>query len=179
MVGEIRDEETAEIAIHAALTGHVVFSTLHTNDSAGAITRLLDMGVEPYLAASSIIGIVAQRLLRRNCSFCSKPDELSNSMFTSLKFNEADLKGARIKRGTGCEKCGGTGYRGRRGLFELLVVDEKIRQLTIDRSSAGDIKAHAVEHMGMRTLLEDGRRAVLAGLTTPEEVLRVCQTEEL
>jgi type II secretion system protein E len=178
MVGEIRDEETAEIAIHAALTGHLVFSTLHTNDSAGAITRLLDMGVEPYLAASSIIGILAQRLLRRNCPYCSAPYEESSAVLESLKIRAAEIPGGRLIRGHGCDKCQGTGYKGRRGLFEFLAVDETIRQMTVQRASAGEMKAHAVEKLKMRTLLEDGRRAVLAGLTTPEEVLRVCQSDE-
>jgi type II secretion system protein E len=178
MVGEIRDEETAEIAIHAALTGHMIFSTLHTNDSAGAITRLLDMGVEPYLAASSIIGIVAQRLLRRNCKFCAAPEEMSGAMATSLRISDQELQQGSVKRGKGCDKCQGTGFRGRRGLFELLVIDENIRQMTIERASAGDIKSYAVSKLKMRTLLEEGRRAVLAGVTTPEEVLRVCQTED-
>ncbi|HEY3781019.1 MAG TPA: ATPase, T2SS/T4P/T4SS family [Fimbriimonadaceae bacterium] len=178
MVGEIRDEETADISIHAALTGHVVFSTLHTNDSAGAITRLLDMGVEPYLAASSIIGIVAQRLVRKNCPFCAKPSVEPDKFLFSLSITPEDLESGAILRGEGCDKCQGTGYKGRRGLFELLVIDDHIRQLTIDRASAADIKKYAVEALQMRTLLEDGKLAVLAGYTTPNEVLRVCQTEE-
>jgi type II secretion system protein E len=179
MVGEIRDQETAEIAIHAALTGHMVFSTLHTNDSAGAVTRLLDMGVEPYLAASSIIAVLAQRLVRRNCPSCSGPVPAPEAALRSVGLREADLKGHPFIRGKGCEKCLGTGFKGRTGLFELLVIDEPIQKLITERSSAGDIKNYAVEKLKMRTLLQDGRRAVLAGLTTPEEVLRVCQREEL
>jgi len=178
MVGEIRDEETADIAIHAALTGHVVFSTLHTNDSPGAITRLLDMGVEPYLAASSIIGIVAQRLVRKNCAFCAKPSVEPDNFLFSLSITPEDLRSHTILRGEGCDKCQGTGYKGRRGLFELLMIDDHIREMTIDRASAADIKKYAVEQLHMRTLLEDGKFAVLAGQTTPNEVLRVCQTEE-
>lgn len=179
MVGEIRDEETAEIAIHAALTGHMVLSTLHTNDSPGAITRLLDMGVEPFLAASSIIGIMGQRLVRRNCPSCSEPAQESQSALRSLSISPADLHDHTLIRGKGCDKCQGTGFKGRTGLFELLVVDETVGRMTTERASASAIRNYATETLGMRTLLEDGRRAVLDGLTTPEEVLRVCQREEL
>jgi len=179
MVGEIRDEETAEIAIHAALTGHMIFSTLHTNDSAGAITRLLDMGVEPYLAASSIIGVVAQRLLRRNCAFCAAPSSESESALRPLGLTVEGLRGHTPMRGKGCEKCQGTGFKGRTGLFELLVVDETMQEMMTRRASASAMKNYAVETLGMRTLLDDGRRAVQSGLTTPEEVLRVCQREEV
>jgi type II secretion system protein E len=179
MVGEIRDEETAEIAIHAALTGHMVFSTLHTNDAPGAITRLLDMGVEPYLAASSLVGILGQRLLRRNCPNCTAPSQESETGLTSLRITKADLQDHAIMRGKGCDICSGTGFKGRTGLFELLVVDEAVRTMTVERASASTIKNYATEQLGMKTLLEDGRRAVLQGLTTPEEVLRVCQREEL
>ncbi len=179
MVGEIRDEETAEIAIHAALTGHMVFSTLHTNDAPGAITRLLDMGVEPYLAASSLVGILGQRLLRRNCPNCTVPSQESQAGLTSLRITKSDLEGHAIMRGKGCDICSGTGFKGRTGLFELLVVDETVRTMTVERASASAIKNYATEQLGMKTLLEDGRRAVLQGLTTPEEVLRVCQREEL
>ena len=179
MVGEIRDAETAEIAIHAALTGHMVLSTLHTNDAPGAITRLLDMGVEPYLAASSIIAILGQRLVRRNCSFCSEPIKESESALLSVRITPDDLKDHTLRRGKGCEKCQGTGFKGRTGLYELLVVDETIRKMTTTRASASEMKNYATQTLGMRTLLEDGRRAVLQGDTTPEEVLRVCQREEL
>jgi len=178
MVGEIRDHETAEIAIHAALTGHLVFSTLHTNDAPGAITRLLDMGVEPYLAASSLIGVIAQRLLRRNCPNCSVPSEESADALKSIGITPEEMKGHTTKRGRGCDKCQGTGYKGRQGVYELLTIDETIRHMTVDRSSAGAMKAYAMENLKMRTLLSDGRIAVLAGKTTPEEVLRVCQREE-
>jgi type II secretion system protein E len=175
MVGEIRDHETAEIAIHAALTGHMVFSTLHTNDAPGAITRLLDMGVEPYLAASSIIGVIAQRLLRRNCPFCVQPSHEPESSLRPLAIPTGQV----LQRGRGCEKCQGTGYRGRTGIFEFLTVDENVQKMIVDRVSASVIKNYATEKCGMRTLLEDGRRIVMAGLTTPEEVLRVCEREEL
>lgn len=178
MVGEIRDHETAEIAIHAALTGHLVFSTLHTNDASGAITRLLDMGVEPFLAASSLIGVIAQRLVRRNCPFCSAPSHEPDDALRSVGISSEDLVGRTLMRGQGCEKCQGTGFKGRQGLYELLVIDEQVRHLTVERASAGAIKNYAIENLGMRTLLGDGKVAVLNGRTTPEEVLRVCQREE-
>ena len=177
MVGEIRDHETAEIAIHASLTGHLVFSTLHTNDAAGAVTRLLDMGVEPYLVASSLVGVVAQRLLRRVCSNCAQPDSPDLASLRALGIS-GDEPGARFMRGAGCEKCQGTGYKGRQGLYELLVVDEEIRRMTIDREASSRMKSHAIAAQGMRTLIGDGRLAVLAGKTTPEEVLRVSQRED-
>ena len=179
MVGEIRDHETAEIAIHAALTGHVVFSTLHTNDAPGAITRLLDMGVEPFLAASSIVAILGQRLLRRNCPNCTEPSVEPPSALEALRITPADLEGRTLLRGRGCDLCAGTGFKGRTGIYELLVVDETIRGMTTDRASASVMKAYATETQGMRTLIEDGRRIVLDGLTTPEEVLRVCQREDV
>ena len=178
MVGEIRDHETAEIAIHAALTGHLVFSTLHTNDAPGAITRLLDMGVEPFLAASSLIGVIAQRLVRRNCPFCSVPSQEPADALRSVGISADDLKGRTLLRGQGCDKCQGSGFKGRQGLYELLTIDEHVRHLTVDRASSGVIKQYGVEKLGMRTLLGDGRLAVLNGRTTPEEVLRVCQREE-
>jgi general secretion pathway protein E len=179
MVGEIRDHETAEIAIHAALTGHLVFSTLHTNDAPGAITRLLDMGVEPYLAASSLIGVVAQRLVRRNCSNCSQPIEMNPDALKSIGVTPGDMAGANFMKGRGCDKCGGSGFKGRQGVYELLLVDEPVRHMTVERTSASRIRDHGIKNQNMRTLLGDGRLNVLAGKTTPEEVLRVCQREEL
>lgn len=178
MVGEIRDHETAEIAIHASLTGHLVFSTLHTNDAPGAITRLLDMGVEPYLVASSLVGVVAQRLVRRVCPNCSQPDKPTPEALRSIGVTEAEAKNADFRRGAGCEKCQNSGYRGRQGLYELLLVDEEIRRMTVDRASSSTIKNYAVENQGLRTLIGDGKLAVLTGRTTAEEVLRVCQREE-
>jgi type II secretion system protein E len=178
MVGEIRDHETAEIAIHASLTGHLVFSTLHTNDAAGAVTRLLDMGVEPFLVASSLVGVVAQRLLRRVCSNCAEETMFAPDLLRAIGITEADLHTAKFRRGKGCEKCQGTGYKGRQGLYELLVVDEPIRRMTVERASSGDMKNHGVQVQGMRTLLMEGRAAVLAGKTTPDEVLRVSQRED-
>jgi type II secretion system protein E len=178
MVGEIRDHETAEISIHAALTGHLVFSTLHTNDAAGAVTRLLDMGVEPYLAASSLIGVVAQRLVRQNCSNCAESHMETEDALRSLGITVEEARGGNLMRGPGCDKCQGTGYRRRTGLFEFLLIDETIRRMTVDRASASVMKQHAVDHQGMRTLLGDGKNAVLAGKTTIEEVLRVAQRED-
>ena len=177
MVGEIRDHETAEIAIHAALTGHLVFSTLHTNDAPGAITRLLDMGVEPYLVASSLIGVIAQRLVRRICPNCGTVASSSPEMLRAVGITQADLQGKILRAGTGCDKCQNTGFKGRQGLYELLMIDEPIRRMTVDRNSSNDMRNHAIEHQGMRTLIGDGKLAVLAGRTTPEEVLRVCQRE--
>lgn len=179
MVGEIRDEETAEIAIHAALTGHMVFSTLHTNDSPGAVTRLLDMGVEPYLAASSIIAVVAQRLVRRNCPHCAEPYHATESALQAVGITPADLVSRPLMKGRGCDKCTKTGYKGRIGLYELLVLDDTIKGMITSRASAGTIKNYATEKLKMRTLLEDGRRSVLAGMTTAEEVVRVCQREDI
>ncbi|MEQ1823749.1 MAG: ATPase, T2SS/T4P/T4SS family [Fimbriimonadaceae bacterium] len=176
MVGEIRDHETAEIAIHAALTGHLVFSTLHTNDAPGALTRLLDMGVEPYLAASSVIGVAAQRLVRRNCSHCAAPVEFDKDALRAIGIYGPEAE-ATYKKGTGCDKCSNSGFRGRQGVYELLIVDERIQHLTVERASASEIKKHAIESQGMVTLLGDGRRLVLEGKTTPQEVLRVCQRE--
>ncbi len=178
MVGEIRDYETAEIAIHAALTGHLVFSTLHTNDAPGAVTRLLDMGVEPYLVASSLIGAVAQRLVRRVCPFCSEPDNPRPETLEAIGITPADWSGdPPFRRGRGCDRCQQTGYKGRQGLYELFPVDERIRRLTVERASSTVLKEHATAHLEMRTLFGDGRLAVLDGKTTPEEVLRVCQRE--
>ena len=177
MVGEIRDHETGEIAIHAALTGHVVFSTLHTNDSAGAVTRLVDMGLEPFLVASSLSGVVAQRLVRRVCSNCAEPYEYEPEALRAIGI-DPDQKGNFLK-GRGCEKCTNTGYKGRVGLYELFLVDETIRRMTVDRAPSSALKEHAVQNQGMRTLIGDGRNAVLAGKTTPAEVMRVSQREDI
>jgi type II secretion system protein E len=180
MVGEIRDLETAEIAIHASLTGHLVFSTLHTNDAPGAVTRLLDMGVEPFLVSSSLIGVVAQRLVRRVCSNCAEPTtEIAPDFRAALGITDEDLHTATMKKGRGCDKCGGSGYKGRQGLYELFVMDENLKKMIVNRADSNDLKRYAIEHQGLRTLLVDGKRNVLAGKTTPSEVLRVCQREEL
>jgi general secretion pathway protein E len=170
MVGEIRDHETAEIAIESALTGHLVFSTLHTNDAAGAITRLQDMGVESYLISSSLLCVQAQRLVRRICKDCGEARPVSADEERVLQINASDYPGAR--RGKGCESCGETGYRGRIGLYELLVMSDAIRHEIAIGSDANVIRAQAVRE-GMKTLREDALEKLAAGLTTPEEVVRV------
>jgi general secretion pathway protein E len=170
MVGEIRDRETAEIAVQASLTGHLVFSTLHTNDSAGAVTRLIDMGVEPYLISSSVIGILAQRLVRVICASCTTrhpvPEKLQR---------EYQLSVSHVHAGTGCEACRQTGYMGRLGIFELLVVTDALREMITARQPSGIIKARCVA-AGMLTLRHDGFRKVERGTTTIEEVARVTQS---
>jgi type II secretion system protein E len=179
MVGEIRDKETVEIAIHAALTGHLVFSTLHTNDAAGAISRVLDMGAEPYLVASSLIGSIAQRLVRLICPRCKAPTTESPVELQQVGITQDMLNGGHLYAGTGCPECRGVGFRGRSGLFEMLTVDDAVRQMIVNRSPSMDIRHHAQRVQGMRTLLQDGRRRTLAGETTVKEVLRVCQREDL
>ena len=174
MVGEIRDEETAQITIRTALTGHLVFSTLHTNDAAGAISRLLDMGVEPYLAASSIEAIIAQRLVRKICPRCQAPLPDGVSLPEGLREFLRRESDVRLLGGSGCEYCRFTGYRGRTGIFEILLVDDDIRELAMKRAPSGEIKQRAREK-GMHTLWEDGASKVAEGTTTAEELLRVTQ----
>ncbi|MCU0857086.1 MAG: GspE/PulE family protein [Pontiellaceae bacterium] len=180
MVGEIRDRETAEIAIRAALTGHLVFSTLHTNDSAASINRLLDMGIEPFLVASAVEGIVAQRLIRRLCPFCRKPIELDVAQREVLRregFPVEKLDTHTVYEPGGCDECRGSGFRGRTGIYEILTVDDHIRPLIINRSAASDIKREAMRH-GLHTLRDDGWSKVLKGVTTVEEILRVSEEDE-
>ncbi len=177
MVGEIRDEESADIAIHASLTGHLVFSTVHTNDAAGAVARLLDMGVEPYLASSSLIGILAQRLVRLICRSCSEPYLPDKVALRRIGISENELKGRSLYRGRGCQECLQTGYRGRTGIFELLLIDDEIRDMIMARSSANLIRRKAIDK-GMITLRMDGAKKVLKGLTTIEEVLRQTQEDQ-
>src|SRR5258706_1692853 len=175
MVGEIRDRETATMAIQSSLTGHEVFSTLHTNDAPSAITRLLDLGIEPYLLASSIVGVLAQRLVCRVCVSCAQSRAPNPGELGSLGLDGAALCWASatgLQRGAGCPVCRGTGYRGRLGLFELLVVDDAVRERIQSRANAAEIKATA-ERNGMQNLRADGIAKALAGLTTPEEVARV------
>jgi len=179
MVGEIRDRETAEIAIQASLTGHLVFSTVHTNDAASAITRLVDMGVEPFLVASSLMAVMAQRLVRRVCPHCREAyrptaEELKEVALTPEAVARAG--NPTIYRAKGCDACGGTGYRGRTGIYELLLVDDDIRQLTLKNVDSSTIKRTGVQK-GMLTLLDDGARKVLAGETTLAEVLSVTQED--
>ena len=177
MVGEIRDLETAEIAIRAALTGHLVFSTLHTNDAPGAITRLVDMGIEPFLVASSVEAIVAQRLVRRLCPKCRRPWPVDMKFLESISFPIERLKEGTIFEAVGCEECRRTGFRGRTGIYEVLVVHDEMRSLVVQRATAGDIKTLALRH-GMRTLRMDGWTKALHGVSTLEEVLRVSEEDE-
>jgi len=172
MVGEIRDKETADVAIQAALTGHLVFSTLHTNDASSALTRLMDMGVEPFLISSSVAGILAQRLVRLICDKCKEVYAPAGSVVKDLRLD----KGTEYYHGKGCGKCKETGWIGRTGIFELLVVNEEIRKLVDAKSSADEIRKRAVAS-GMKTLREDGLEKVSRGMTTPEEVLRVTTVE--
>lgn len=176
MVGEIRDTETAEIAIQASLTGHLVLSTLHTNDAATAVTRLLDMGIEPFLVASSLNGVVAQRLVRRICPACIEAYSPGPAEISYFRGAGLSGPGQRLYRGTGCGQCNGSGYSGRTGIFELLVVDGGIRQLIVERRDAPVIR-EAATAKGMRTLIMDGLAKGAAGLTTLAEVLRVTQKD--
>jgi general secretion pathway protein E/type IV pilus assembly protein PilB len=177
MVGEIRDTETAEIAIRASLTGHLVFSTLHTNDAPSAFTRLIDMGIEPFLVASSVEAVMAQRLIRTICSHCKEEQKVDRAYLQRIGFPEADIATAKVWRGAGCEECRQLGYQGRKGIYELLLVTEALRPLIMNRAPATTIAARAIE-AGMRTLRIDGWNKVKAGTTTIEEVLRVTQMEE-
>jgi type IV pilus assembly protein PilB len=176
MVGEIRDVETARMAIQSSLTGHIVLTTLHTNDSSSALTRLIDMGVEPFLLCSTVEGILAQRLVRKICSRCKRVVTPSQEMIDLLKLDSKIVKERKFYAGTGCEECGGIGYRGRTGIYELLIIDDSIRRLIMQKSTAKMIKAEA-KNRGLTTLLEDGLNKVFAGITTVEEIAR-CATED-
>jgi len=172
MVGEMRDGETAGIAVQAALTGHLVFSTLHTNDAASAITRLVDLKVEPYLIAATLEGVLAQRLVRKICPECREryePDPGAVALLAQKPVGQLTLE-----RGRGCAACRNTGYRGRMGVFELLVVSEEVKHLLLKTPSAGALRELA-QAQGMTTLRRDGWRKVQAGITTVEEVLRVAE----
>jgi len=174
MVGEIRDLETAEIAIQAALTGHLVFSTLHTNDAPGAVTRLQDMGCEPYLVSSVLNGVLAQRLVRRICLACRAPDHPEPADL--LAIGVTDASDVQLFRGKGCDECRGTGYRGRIGIYELFRLTEEGRSLIVRKVPAGELRRHAVEQ-GMVMLRADGWARACAGMTTVEEILRVTQED--
>jgi general secretion pathway protein E len=179
MVGEVRDQETARIAIQAALTGHLVLSTLHTNDSAGAVTRMLDIGVEPYLVASSLIGVIAQRLVRIICKECKEdfvPDGEVLAALHEVKLKISDFPTGRLQRGRGCDACFNTGYAGRTAIYEILKINDEVRQLVVDRASATIIKQAALRH-GLITLRGDGLAKVKLGQTTVDEVLRVTQLD--
>lgn len=174
LVGEIRDKDTAEIAIHAALTGHLVFSTLHTNDAAGAIVRLIDMGVEPFLVTSALLGVLAQRLVRKVCSACRQEYSVPDDVLHRIGLTN---NGSKYYRGTGCPKCMDSGYKGRLALSELMIPDESVRRLILSRASSEEIR-HKAQENGMKTLRQNGLDKVKAGITTPEEVLQVTQESE-
>ena len=170
MVGEIRDSETAEIAIRSALTGHLVLSTLHTNDAIGALVRFADMGTEAWLVVQATVGVMGQRLMRAICPRCSKPAEAPAAVLKRLRLDAAQVKG--LKQGAGCGDCHGSGYRGRVGIYELLIVDDAIREAVCAGAPAGEIERIA-RRSGFRNLAEDAMARALAGQTTLEEVLRV------
>lgn len=172
MVGEIRDTETAEIAIQASLTGHLVLSTLHTNDAPSAVTRLIDMGVEPFLVSSSVIGILAQRLVRMICPHCKKAYTPKPLELKEVGILPEELQDGRLFFGEGCKECMGTGYRGRMALFEIMLIDDDIRELIVQRNDAATIRQLALKK-GMVTLREDGKQKVIQGITTTQELLRV------
>jgi type IV pilus assembly protein PilB len=172
LVGEVRDPETAELALKASLTGHLVLTTLHTNDAVAAVTRLVDMGVEPFLVASSLSLVVAQRLVRTPCARCVEPYLPSETTLALLGLHERDLDGAAPSQGTGCADCGGTGYRGRTGVFEVLPVTAALRKVLLHSPTESTLRAAAAEH-GMLTLRGSGLAAAHEGRTTYEEVLRV------
>lgn len=172
MVGEIRDYETAEMAIRSSLTGHLVFSTLHTNDAPGAVTRLIDMGVEPFLIASTMIAAVAQRLVRKICPNCVGPAEVPDEFLRELRVTPAELEGVEFRAGTGCDSCRHTGYRGRIAIYEILPFTQEIKELTVARATSLDIKRKGKE-LGMKTLRDSGWMRVRMGATTVEEILRV------
>jgi general secretion pathway protein E len=174
LVGEIRDLETAEIAIQSALTGHLVFSTLHTNDAASAVTRLIDMGIERFLVTSSVIAILAQRLVRVICKECKEAYTPDNESLQSIGISPERLDGKKIYRGRGCPACLQTGYKGRNGIFEFMILDDAIKNIILKTSDANAIKRTAVEQ-GMTTIRQDGAQKVLDGITTIEEVFRVTQ----
>jgi general secretion pathway protein E/type IV pilus assembly protein PilB len=172
MIGEIRDLETASIATNASLTGHLVFSTLHTNDAPSAVARLVDLGVQPFLVASSVRAIIAQRLLRRLCAHCKQPGELSETDLRALRIEPGQLSEAQVMKPVGCDRCRQIGYKGRMGIFEIFEIDDDVRHMINKRSSTLLLRQRARE-LGMRTLREDGVRKVMAGLTSAEEVISI------
>ena len=172
MIGEIRDLETASISTNASLTGHLVFSTLHTNDAPAAVARLIDIGVQPFLVASSVRAIMAQRLVRRLCSNCKEPAELTETELRALRIEPGQLQETQVMKPVGCDQCRQIGYKGRMGIFEIFVIDDEVRHMINKRSSTLMLRQRARE-LGMRTLREDGVRKVLAGLTSAEEVISI------
>jgi len=176
LVGEIRDKETAEIAVQASLTGHLVFSTLHTNDSAGGITRLIDMGIEPFLVSSSVVAIIAQRLVRTICPVCKTSYTPADEELIEIGISRDSLKENVLYKGNGCVNCVNTGYKGRTGIYEILIIDDEIRSM-ITRGVDSSMIKHAAIKKGMTTLKEDGIKKAISGITTIKEVLRVTQEE--
>lgn len=177
LVGEMRDTETAQMGIQASLTGHLVFSTLHTNDAPSAVTRMIDMGVPAYLVASSVVAVLAQRLVRLNCANCKQPQEPLESELQAAGFTSEQLARANFMKGRGCVKCQKRGYKGRMGIFELMVLNNKIRELAFQGAATQDIRRAAVDG-GMRVMFDDGLEKVLQGQTTLEEVFRVAKRDE-
>ena len=177
LVGEIRDKEVGDVAIQAALTGHLVFSTLHTNDAPSAITRLIDMGIKPFLVASAIQAIMAQRLIRVICADCKVEDKDPDPRTLKLLgFTEEELAGQTIWKGAGCKQCNNSGYRGRLGIFEMFSMNHELRDLAFKKATAAQLRV-AARAAGMRTLLQDGKLKILKGTTTPEDLLRITQAE--
>jgi type IV pilus assembly protein PilB len=177
LVGEIRDAETAQIAIQASLTGHLVFSTLHTNDAPSAITRLIDMGVQPFLVATSIQAVLAQRLIRVNCPKCQEKYTPDHKTLLSLKMRPEQHPDIQFVRGKGCDYCKGTGFRGRKGIFEMMVMNRQLRDLAFEKAPTNEVRKAAIAN-GMTSLAMDGVRKVLNGMTSPEEVLRSAKMDE-
>lgn len=178
MVGEVRDSETAEITIRVALTGHLVFSTIHTNDAAGGVTRLIDMGIEPFLVSSAVECFIAQRLVRVICERCKYESHPTKEILKELGVSGHDLSNVKIYEGKGCDACRNTGYKGRTAIYELLEMSNPVRELVLKKASADHIRRKAIE-LGMRTLRQDGWEKILQGVTTPSEVIRVTQQEEI
>jgi general secretion pathway protein E/type IV pilus assembly protein PilB len=172
MIGEIRDAETANIAINASLTGHLVFSTLHTNDAPGAVARLVDIGVQPFLVSSAVRAIVAQRLVRKVCPNCKHPYVMDENELSALGVDATQLAESNVMKGVGCDTCKHLGYKGRAGLFEIFMIDDEVRHMVNNKATTIELRKRARE-MGMRTLREDGVRKVLSGMTTAEEVISV------
>ncbi|RME74712.1 MAG: type II/IV secretion system protein [Planctomycetota bacterium] len=179
LVGEIRDQETANIAIQAALTGHLVFSTLHTNDAPSSVGRLIDMGVKPFLCASAILAILAQRLVRRLCNVCKEPIDPPESLLRAVGLTPADIGDRQLYGPVGCEECNGTGYRGRLGCYELMEMTPELREAVFNNANNLELRELAISSGGMTTLQRDGLRKVLDGLTTIEEVLRITHRQDL
>ena len=177
MVGEIRDIETASIAIQASLTGHLVFSTLHTNDAPGSVTRLLDLGVEPYLVSSSVVGVIAQRLIRVICKECRETVDIDEEAVRRVGLKLEQFKHGKMYRGKGCPYCLNSGFMDRSAIYEMMMMDDEVREMVVNRTGSSLIKQYAIRNQAMRTLRMDGARKILKGLSTPEEVMRVTQMD--